>query len=152
MLIRKFEDSDAEPVSHLIKLNYKRLLNQYYPEKIIIFFIKKNTPQTVLERSKNREMFVASDGDKIVGVAALKQEDVKTMFVHPDYQGKGIAKTLMEKIEDIAIREGKERIFADSSLAAVEFYEKIGFRKVNKIVSTLDGVSFEEIHMEKYMG
>ena len=149
MLIRKFKNSDAEQISDLIKANYTGILSKYYSQEIVDFFVRKNSPQSVIDRSKDRDIFVSLEGDVITGIAALKDCDVKTVFVHPKYQGKRIASHLMFEIEKTAIQRGIKKLVADSSLAAVKFYEKLGYKKIRKIVSTLEGVNFEEIHMEK---
>ena len=49
----------------------------------------------------------------------------------------------------MAKQKGIKQLIADSSLAAEAFYIKMGFRRIKKIISTLDGVEFEEIRMEK---
>ena len=47
--------------------------------------------------------FVAKEGDKSLGCVALANKggyaEIKSMFVHPDARGKGIAHKLMQKIE-----------------------------------------------------
>ena len=46
------------------------------------------------------------------------------MFVHKDFQGKGIATMLLEEIERYAITAGIMRITSEVSLTARPFFEK----------------------------
>ena len=65
------------------------------------------------------------------------------MFVHQDFQGKGIATMLLEEIERYAIITGIMRITSEVSLTARPFFEKRGYiveeeqkRKANQLSLT----------------
>ena len=65
------------------------------------------------------------------------------MFVHKDFQGKGIATMLLEEIERYAITSGIMRITSEVSLTARPFFEKKGYvveeeqkRKANQLSLT----------------
>ena len=49
------------------------------------------------------------------------------MFVHKDFQGKGIATALLNEIERHAIATGVTRITSEVSLTARPFFEKRGY-------------------------
>ena len=66
-----------------------------------------------------------------------------SMFVHKDFQGKGIATMLLEEIERYAITAGIVRITSEVSLTARPFFEKKGYvvegeqkRKANQLSLT----------------
>ena len=50
-----------------------------------------------------------------------------SMFIHADFQGKGIATMLLEEIERYAIKEGIMRITSEVSITARPFFEKQGY-------------------------
>ena len=60
----------------------------------------------------------------------------RCLFVHADYQGRGVGTTLMETLLDLAdhwlmlVRVELE-VFADNE-QAIRLYEKLGFREVGR--------------------
>lgn len=88
----------------------------------------------------NNFIFVAEDGNKIVGFATFSVRDVirypkkiaelDELFVLEDYRQKGVGKKLMEQIESKAKELNCYRIFIESHYdhkTAHNFYEKLGY-------------------------
>lgn len=83
-------------------------------------------------------IFLALDGDKVVGTAGLWKEneqeyELVKMTVDPSYRGKGISKLLLDKcLEEAGKRKaGKVFLFSNSQLTtALELYKKYGFHPV----------------------
>lgn len=65
---------------------------------------------------------------QIVGFSSItKQGYLHSMFVHKDFQGKGIATILLNEIERYATTTGIIRITSEVSLTARPFFEKRGY-------------------------
>lgn len=65
---------------------------------------------------------------QIVGFSSITPQGyLHSMFVHKDFQGKGIATILLEEIERYAIAKGITRITSEVSLTARPFFEKHGY-------------------------
>ncbi len=81
---------------------------------------------------------------QIVGFSSITPQGyLHSMFVHKDFQGKGIATMLLEEIERYAITTGITRITSEVSLTARPFFEKRGYiveeeqkRKANQLSLT----------------
>ena len=81
---------------------------------------------------------------EIVGFSSITPQGyLHSMFVHKDFQGKGIATMLLEEIERYAITAGIVRITSEVSLTARPFFEKKGYvvegeqkRKANQLSLT----------------
>ena len=81
---------------------------------------------------------------QIVGFSSITSQGyLHSMFVHKDFQGKGIATMLLEEIERYAITAGIMRITSEVSLTARPFFEKKGYvvekeqkRKANQLSLT----------------
>ena len=81
---------------------------------------------------------------QIVGFSSITPHGyLHSMFVHKDFQGKGIATMLLEEIERYAITAGIMRITSEVSLTARPFFEKKGYiveeeqkRKANQLSLT----------------
>lgn len=88
-------------------------------------------------------LFLAIDGDKVVGTAGLWKEneeeyELVKMAVDPSYQGRGISKILMDRCLEEAKRRDAKKIFLYSSSKlqiALKLYDKYGFRHVDPINS-----------------
>ena len=78
---------------------------------------------------------------QIVGFSSITPQGyLHSMFVHKDFQDKGIATMLLDEIERYAISNGIMRITSEVSLTARPFFEKRGYivekeqkRKANQL-------------------
>ena len=91
-----------------------------YPERLFRSLMQSSTVLT------------AWDGDRLVGLArALDDGDMVVYFhyvlVHPDYQGKGIAGTMVTKLKEKYSSYMYLGIMPEQS-KNVPFYEKYGFK------------------------
>ena len=59
----------------------------------------------------------------IIGTASLQGSVVRTVFVDPDHQGKGIGARLMDVVESLARARSIATLSVPSSLTAQGFYE-----------------------------
>ena len=81
---------------------------------------------------------------QIVGFSSITPQGyLHSMFVHKDFQGRGIATILLEEIERYAIAAGIKRITSEVSLTARPFFKKYGYvvekeqkRQANKLSLT----------------
>lgn len=65
---------------------------------------------------------------QIVGFSSITPQGyLHSMFVHKNFQGKGIATMLLEEIERYAIAKGITRITSEVSLTARPFFVKHGY-------------------------
>ena len=90
------------------------------------------TPPSLCELAKERAIFVAVEGNAIVGTASLGRDQVHAVFVHPARQGRGIGRRLMEAAESEARARGERRLILYASVSAVPFYEAGGWRTVRE--------------------
>ena len=90
---------------------------------------------------KNRVVLLALDGEKAVGILIIFFEstrklahiaDIASVYVKPDYRGKGISTELMkEALRLIKSRRGTIKInlhVTTNQLPAINLYKKFGFK------------------------
>jgi putative acetyltransferase len=78
-------------------------------------------------------VLIAEIGRQIVGYGTLKNGTyIDFFYVHKDFQGIGIARQLLERIEKQAIVSGSYALTSDISITAKPFFEKNGFRVLTK--------------------
>jgi len=91
-----------------------------------------------------RRVVVARDGGRIVGTVQLQLEmppnqqhraEVAKLLVHPDARRRGIAKSLMTALEEIAISEGRTLLTLDTvtGSGAESLYRELGYITVGVV-------------------
>jgi len=139
-----------EEVSGLVISNIRLLGKQSYSKEEANALIKASSPQEISERWAGRETFVATEEGKIVGVAGLKGDKVKNVFVQVPSHGKGIGKFLIEKIESLAKERELKKLWVEASLDAEKFYLKMGFKKITQFKKKMpDGTKVRMLKMKK---
>ena len=85
---------------------------------------------TLIEDMIKTHYFVVAVNQKsqIVGFSSITPQGyLHNMFVHKDFQDKGVATVLLNEIERYAAVMGIKRITSEVSLTARPFFEKRGF-------------------------
>lgn len=138
MLIRRFKDNDAKDVSSLIIETMKKSNSSDYPKNLLEEFINEQTPEKIVEWAKWTHFYVVEDNNKIIGCGAIgaywSKEDESSLFkifIHPKYQGMGIGRMIVLKLEDDEFAKRANRIEVPASITAVEFYKKMGYNFKN---------------------
>lgn len=154
MIIRRFENKDAEKVSSLI-IHTVRISNiGDYSAELMEELIKHQQAENVLERAGWTHFYVAQDGNEIIGCGAIgpywgkeDESSLFTIFVLPEYQGKGIGTKIIETLEKDEYFLRSKRIEIPSSITAVNFYRKFGYNYKNGIAE----IDEEQIYrLEKF--
>ncbi len=145
MIIRRLREQDAQAVSELI-ITTMRLSNVGdYPAEFMEELVKTQTPEHVLQRASWTHFYVAEEADAIIGCGAIGpywgKEDESSLFsffVHPDHQGKGIGRAMMETLEQDAFALRAKRIEIPASITGLPFYLKMGYTFKNGITELDD--------------
>jgi len=143
MRIRKFKKGDARVVSNIIRRCLREVNSRDYSKKAITNLCNFFTPSLMIRNLKDRIILVAVENNKVVGTASLKKDIVFTVFVNLDIHRKGIGSKLMDKIEDLARKQGCRTIKVPSALTSFEFYKKRGYKKIKIVHSEDDGDTIE---------
>ena len=102
-----------------------------------------HTPEEDLEYLKEKvlredQIVIADESGKIIGFCAFKQGWLDHLYILPEYQGKGIGKSLLDKAKN-ASSQLQLWVFQKNT-DAIKFYEKNGFT----LAETTDGSTNEE--------
>jgi GNAT superfamily N-acetyltransferase len=127
MKLRLFQDRDAADVSALIIRCLREVNSRDYSPDIITAMCAHFSPATILQLAGQRQMWVAEADGLTVGTVSRDQNKVYTMFVSPDYAGRGIGRRLLEHIERRAAAAGYDFMETGASITAHDFYRKRGY-------------------------
>ncbi|HWJ79886.1 MAG TPA: GNAT family N-acetyltransferase [Niallia sp.] len=72
---------------------------------------------------------IALIDEKVVGMIAYNDREISQLYIHLDYQGKGLGKALLEKVKKQSSGSLKLYTFEVNKNAQV-FYEKNGFKVI----------------------
>ncbi|MBH3426394.1 GNAT family N-acetyltransferase [Pseudomonas alkylphenolica] len=131
-LIRGATEADAAAISEVIVAALRGSNARDYSAEIIEAVEKNFSPAAVLRLLEQRQVFVAVVGGRVVGTAGLDGDTVRSVFVEPGCQGGGIGRSLMARVEAVAVEGGVERLWVPSSITAVGFYLLLGFLEVRE--------------------
>ncbi len=123
-MIRRFEIRDAQEVSDLIAKTMRTTNIKDYSSEYVENDIKALTPEYLVERSKWSHFYVACIDNIIVGCGAIgpywgkeDESSLFTIFLLPEYQGKGIGRKIFETRESVDLFLRARGIDIRSSLA-----------------------------------
>ena len=140
MNIRRFTKEDAQDVSALIRKTVGISNREDYPEDVINALIDQETPEHVLERAGWTHFYVAVEGESIIGCGAIgpywgkeDESSLFTIFVLPEYQGKGVGRAIVDTLEKDEFFLRANRIEIPASITGVPFYRKLGYDYKNGI-------------------
>lgn len=145
MDIRLFKPEDAEEVASLVAKTLKTSNSKDYSPEYIEDNISSHSAKVLIDRAAWGHMYVVCDQEKIVGCGAIAgywgsttESILLTIFVLPEYQGRGIGSLIIHTLEQDEYFLRAKRIEIPASITAVEFYRKMGYDYKNGIAE-LDG-------------
>ena len=140
MNIRRFKEADAEAVSAVVIKTIRISNVKDYPAELMEELVKSQQPQNIIERASWTHFYVVEYGDNIIGCGAIgpywgkeDESSLFTIFVLPEYQGKGVGRLIMETLENDEFFLRAKRIEIPSSITGCQFYRKFGYDYKNGI-------------------
>ncbi len=131
-VIRPADPDDAGEISALIVATLRTSNAADYPPEVIAHVAADFAPEAVRGMIARRRVLIARDGGRMVGTAALEGAAVRSVFVLPEAQGRGVGAALMAEVARVAARDGCATLRLSSSLTAQGFYERLGFIAVGE--------------------
>jgi len=151
ILVREITPKDYLQTIDVIKKSNTESLGRIYPKKLIDEFCKKYDPENFEKKVKEVLYFVAEDitNHKILGVIGLKHQELRTYFVHPDHQGKGVGRKLFERFMEEVKKKGIKEVILEGSPLGEPIYKHFGFKKIKTINKERIGIKYSDAYMKK---
>lgn len=133
MTLEPYKDIYAEAISRIVIRNLLEINTADYDQQEMEDFAKGFTARDVRRMNTERHTLVVTDHGQLLGTGSIdevkgsKDYMVWTMFVHPDYQRRGIGAMIMSGLESLAIELGCHRLIVPSSITARSFYESLNY-------------------------
>jgi N-acetylglutamate synthase-like GNAT family acetyltransferase len=129
--IRRATAEDAEAVHEIVLRALRETNAPDYPASVIDRLVL-TLPEAVASKLEEWRAYVAVVDGRIVGTGSLNDKTVRAVFVHPDYQDRGIGTKLMDAVENAANAQSLNTLSVQSSITAQSFYAKRGFKVVRE--------------------
>ena len=123
--------ADAGVVHEIVLLALRETNARDYPSSVIDRLVL-TLPDKVASNLETWCAFVAVVDGRVVGTGSLNGQTVSSVYVHPDYQGRGLATQLMDAVENAAIAQSQGTLSVQSSITAKPFYAKRSFTIVRE--------------------
>jgi GNAT superfamily N-acetyltransferase len=149
--VRKIKPKDYKQTGEMVKATIAVSFKDLYPEILIKEFCKKYDYDNFKVKADDIDMFIAAENDNIVGVIGIKENQLRTFYVHPEQQGKGIGSKLYKKFEETTIERGIKKIVLEGSPLGQPIYEHFGFIKIKSIEKERVGQKYVDAVMEKHL-
>ena len=134
MRIRRFTEQDAPAVSDLIVTTLRVSNTGDYSPEMIEDLTLHMQPAGILQRASSTHFYVAEEEGALIGCGAIgaywgKEDEsiLLTVFVLPEYQGRGIGRKIVETLERDEYALRAKRIEIPASITGLPFYRKMGY-------------------------
>lgn len=148
MIIRRYETSDCKYVAELFYNTVHFINSKDYTEEQLNVWATGNIDLEQWNQSLMLNFsFVAVEDELIVGFGDIDRTGyLDRLYVHKDYQNKGIATEICDKLECIL---NVDKIITHASITARPFFEKRGYKVIKKQSVERSGVLLQNYIMEK---
>ncbi|MGN0465420.1 MAG: GNAT family N-acetyltransferase [Lachnospiraceae bacterium] len=138
--IRRFEEKDANEVRNIIVRNFLEVNSKDYGTTAMEQLASYYDVPKVINIASYAHMYIFEWEDKIVGVGAISsfwgsetESILLTIFVLPEFHGRGIGRKIIETLEKDELFIRANRVEIPASITATEFYRKFGYDYKNGI-------------------
>jgi putative acetyltransferase len=155
--LRPYRTDDADAVIALRDRAFAELARgAYSPEQIAALRINRRDSAYAEELAHNHLMLAFDAGLGLVAMAgwiAMPDDTtvgrVRKLAVHPALARRGLGRRMVDDAERRAREAGCRRLIVRSSLNAVPFYERLGYRVTAPASANIAGVTIPMTMMEK---
>lgn len=148
MIIRKYKQSDCKYLSELFYDTIHAINKRDYTEEQLNVWATGSVDLVKWNKSLlEHYAVVAVEKDVIVGFGDIdKTGYLDRLYVHKDYQNKGIATTICDDLEQAF---EVKKVATHASITAKPFFEKRGYKVMKEQQVELQGVFLTNYIMEK---
>ena len=127
--IREMAIHDIVQTSEIMCSCYRWLgkRNGFTAKQVDFLVSERGSIETIEAESQGQIYLVACMNGEVVGMGAVKDNEVAKLFVDPDYHSQGIGVMLFNSAQQIITEAGyEEMIVGVMARSAIGFYEKMG--------------------------
>ncbi|EJR53300.1 hypothetical protein IIM_02664 [Bacillus cereus VD107] len=151
IIIRTFQKEDLEQVLQLFYETVHTVnVKDYNTLQLQAWAPERLDRESWLKSLEKNICYVADYKGVIVGFGDYNDERyIDRLFTHKDYQGKGIASYILQKLEKAALQLKHKDIYTEASITAKPFFESKGYTSIKEQKKQHNGQIFINYIMKK---
>jgi putative acetyltransferase len=132
MQIRKATVADLDDLDIIYRRSIAELCAQDYDAEVIDAWKDSVPVEARVPSIEKGALWVAVLGETIAGYMVAVPGEIIALFISPDFSGKGVGRRLAELALELASRNEPDEIVLESTLTALPFYQKLGFKETSR--------------------
>lgn len=150
VLLRPYNKDDLIEIADLFFNTVHNIACKDYTDKELNAWASGNIDIHAWDQTlSNHYSIIAEFNDKIVGFGDINGNYLNRLYVHEEYQGKGIATIITNALEDYALKHGSNLIEVHASITARPYFEHRNYSLVKEQQVIRNGVSITNFVMSK---
>jgi putative acetyltransferase len=139
--IRQYQPDDVAALVDLFRRAVREIAGRDYSEVQVRAWAPDAIDHAAFARRReNKHTWIAQCDGRIAGFSDLEADGhIDMLYVHPDFQRRGIARALLAHIEAAARASGTTRLYTEASVTARPVFEKLGFKILAAQTVTVGG-------------
>lgn len=147
--IKECMPDEVSRIRDLIHTVIKECYPKVYPQSVVKYFLFYHDSLHTLENIENGYTIALYYKDKLIASGNLKEDSIGGVYVLPEYQKRGYAKIIVERLLDKARKQELKKVILDSTLIAKKLYDSLGFTTVEEMSMEMEnGEMLDYYHME----
>ena len=147
---RSYAATDCDSTIDIFMRAIREVASRDYSPAQVDAWARVEDRKAWARRRASRPTWIAEYAGVPIGFSDLEPDGhLDMMFVHPDYQGIGVASLLLDRVESEARKLGLVRIFTEASRTARPFFERRGFTVLARQTVEKRGQALDNFRMEK---
>ena len=136
--IRRFRRGDLPVIKKLIFDTIDTCYPAGYPKEAIQYFKQYHCNKNILKGAAEGHTIVLKKNNRVIATGTILGDHILRVFVDPQFQGRGLGKLIMNKLEEKAISSGIKAVILDASLPSKKFYDSLGYTTLEKTYVKVD--------------
>lgn len=149
--IREATIADTPEIARVHESSARGFGRTHYTSEEIETWVGGITPERYLHSIEEQYVVVAVEQGEIVGWGQLNAEksEIVAVYVTPARAGAGVGRALLTHLEEVASNLGCRTLSLWSSLNAVRFHQRYGYRVTERSVDKLSDDEIPAVRMVK---
>jgi GNAT superfamily N-acetyltransferase len=130
--IREMRASDIEEASRVVCDSFRWGAERegFTSDQINGYFAERGSPEALRAQFPLCRWLVACKGDRIIGVVAVKGNEIDKLYVDPRFFRQGIGRRLFQGAEELIVRSGHKEITLGTGFpSTLPFYRAMGMHE-----------------------
>lgn len=154
MKLRRAQPDDAEVVASVARRSIQISASPWYSQAHLDQWASGFSGESMLRAINDSFVLVAEDADRVQGFASLVASptarcDLNLLYVDPHFTRRGVARALIDAIEEKARVSDVAELWVDASIPAAIVFERLGYQVRERYSKRLGELTYENTWLSR---